>query len=57
MKERVSTEHGAVCGIVGLTHASRSERRPGNNSRSVVWLVASRTFGHSSHVSIITTGR
>lgn len=43
------------------THASgswcRTQTRSGNNSRSVIWLVASRTLGHSSHVSIITTGR
>lgn len=35
----------------------RPQTRPGNNSHSVVWVVASRTLGHSSHVSIITTGR
>lgn len=35
----------------------RPQTRPGNNSHSVVWAVAFRTLGHSSHVSIITTGR
>lgn len=66
----MSRKQGAVCVFVCVCVGGRDcqsadasgcrcrpQTRPANNSHSVVWVVASRTLGHSSHVSIITTGR
>lgn len=67
VEARVSRKQGAVAASVLVCVSGRrpvpvdvgAGLRPGpaNNSRSVVWLVAFGTLGHSSHVSIITTGR
>lgn len=47
---------GAIAVRLGFRPRTRAYGN-NNNGHSVVEGVASRTFGHSSHVSIITTGR